>query len=57
MPIYEYQCSDPDCNHKQELIVITSDDKEAIESETVFCEQCGSEAKRTMSVPAKGIVK
>jgi putative FmdB family regulatory protein len=56
MPIYEYQCSDLDCNHKQELIIITSDDEEDGE-EIVFCENCGSEAKKTMSVPSKGIVK
>lgn len=45
MKIFNYQCTNSDCQHTQESFVKTSDQK-------VPCDKCGSETEKHLTMPA-----
>lgn len=46
MPIYEYQCTEPECKMRFERYV-------KLEDEPPQCPRCGDDTQQVLSVPAK----
>lgn len=55
MPLFEYQCINPNCKkfNKVFQILHVTQPKE----NKVICIECNQKAKKIISVPAKGVVK
>lgn len=43
MPIYDYRCSDKECNH------IMEDQRKGFDDKVIVCEKCGSDSNRLFS--------
>ena len=45
-PVYEYECTNKDCNHVQERVFTMSKKKDSVK-----CEKCGKKAKFIFGAP------
>ena len=55
MPIRELYCEK--CKRYYEIILITESDKKHFDTDTHFCDKCGTEVKKVLSQTGKGVVK
>lgn len=50
MPIYEFQCKNPDCNHEFEHLL------QSYKNDNPVCEKCGSEVDRKISAGSFDVI-